>query len=194
MPFPELLEHLRRDEADAWDEFYRRYEPLLRRIARRWMTASLRRQADSMDVVQSVFRIALGAVPGTPFASEGRFIAWLDTVTRHRISHLGRREHGPRRERFDSIPEAGLTHDATLTAEDAAAHAEDLHRLKVAMDGLAPAEREVILLRDFEGLPFAAVAERLGRPSDEAARKLHQRACARLAARIGERLGGSALG
>lgn len=185
VPFPVLLEQLRCGNAAAWDEFYRRYEPLLRRIARRWLTPSLRRQADSVDVVQSVFRAAIRAVPGTPFADEGRLIAWLETVTRHRISHLGRREHGPGRARVTELPADDLGPTGGVSPEEAAQHAEELHRLKVALDALAPPEREAVLLRDFEGLPFATLAGRLGRPSADAARKLHDRACEKLARLLG---------
>jgi RNA polymerase sigma-70 factor (ECF subfamily) len=181
VPFQVLHEQLKAGNLEAWDEFYRRYEPLLRRIARRWLTPSLRRQADSVDVVQSIFRIALGELPGMFFESEGRLLGWLAVVTRHRVSHLGRREKGPGGAALSPLASDG---DAVLGGagpEEAAARAEELHRLKTALDRLPPDEREVVLLRDFEGLSFAETAERLSRPSADAARKLHDRARARLA-------------
>jgi RNA polymerase sigma-70 factor (ECF subfamily) len=182
VPFQVLHERLKAGDLEAWDEFYRRYEPLLRRIARRWLTPSLRRQADSIDVVQSIFRIALAGMPGLFFESEGRLLGWLDVVTRHRVSHLARREKGPGGATLAPLaPDEGPVLGG-VGPEEAAARAEEVHRLKAALDRLPPDEREVVLLRDFEGLAFAEVAERLARPSAEAARKLHDRARARLTA------------
>lgn len=182
LPFPVLLERLRAGDGAAWSEFHRRYEPLLRRVARRWLTPSLRRQAESVDVVQSVFRAALGGLAQATFEDEARLVGWLTTVTRHRVSHLARREHGPGGAR--RLPDDAALAELTggLAPPEAAMRAEAVHRLKQALDALAPAEREALLLHDFEGLPFAEVAERLGRPSADAARKLRDRARARLEA------------
>jgi RNA polymerase sigma-70 factor (ECF subfamily) len=180
-PFPDLLQRLREGDAAAWEEFHRRYEPLVRRVARRWLTPSLRRQADSVDVVQSVFRTALSGVAGTPFENEGRLIAWLSTVARHRVSRLGRRERGPGDAHLGPLDEERLDLTAGLPPPEAAARAEEIHRLKTTLDRLPPAERECVLLRDFEGLGFEEIAKRLERPSADAARKLHDRACSRIA-------------
>jgi RNA polymerase sigma-70 factor (ECF subfamily) len=181
LPFSVLHERLKAGDLEAWEEFHRRYEPLLRRIARRWLTPSLRRQADSIDVVQSVFRIALQGLPGAFFENEGRLLGWLDTVTRHRVSHLARREKGPKGAALGPLEPRAEEVLGGLGPEEAAARAEEIHRLKAALDRLPPDEREVVLLRDFEGLAFSDVAERLSRPSADAARKLHDRARARLA-------------
>lgn len=186
LPFPALLARLREGDAGAWDEFHRRYEPLVRRIARRWLSPSLRRQADSTDVTQSVFRAALEGVPGTPFEHEGRLIAWLGVVTRHRVARLSRRQRGPGGGELGPLDDDALVRLGGLSPEEAAQRAEELHRLKSALDALPPAEREVILLRDFDGLSFEELAARMGRPSADAARKLHDRACARIAGRLGD--------
>lgn len=185
VPFPALLARLRAGELDAWEEFHRRYEPIVRRIARRWLSPSLRRQVDSTDVTQSVFRTVLEGLSGTPFEHEGRLVAWLEAVTRHRVSRAGRRELGPRGRPVVPLDEAILAATGGLAPAEAAERAEDVHRLKVALDGLPPAEREVVLLRDFERLSFAEIAERTGRPTADSARKLHDRACDRLAGRLG---------
>lgn len=186
IPFPALLTRLRAGDLEAWDEFYRRYEPLLRRVARRWLTPSLRRQADSTDVVQSVFRIALAGVPGTFFEHEGRLLGWLSTVTRHRVSHLSRREKGPGGAPISALESGVSPACGDVPPEEAAARAEELHRLKTALDRLPPDEREAVLLRDFEGLGFQEVAARLSRPSADAARKVHDRARERLSGWVRE--------
>jgi RNA polymerase sigma-70 factor (ECF subfamily) len=178
--FNVLHERLKAGDLEAWAEFHRRYEPLLRRVARRWLTPSLRRQADSIDVVQSVFRIAFEGLPGAFFENEGRLLAWLDVVTRHRVSHIARREKGPKGAALGPLESDAAAVLGGVGPVEAAARAEELHRLKAALDRLPPDEREVVLLRDFEGLSFSEAAARLSRPSADAARKLHDRARARL--------------
>lgn len=186
LPFSALLARLRDGDVAAWEEFHRRYEPLVRRIARRWLSPTLRRQADSTDVTQSVFRAVLEGIPGTLFEHEGRLVAWLGVVTRHRVARLARREKGPGGGVLGPLDDAALSRTGGLPPEEAAARAEELHRLKTALDALPPAEREAVLLRDFDGLSFEEIATRLRRPSADAARKLHDRACARLAGRMGD--------
>jgi RNA polymerase sigma-70 factor (ECF subfamily) len=184
-PFPVLHERLRRGDGEAWAEFHRRYEPFLRRVARRWLTPGLRRQADTTDVVQSVFRRTLSGLPGTPIENEARLKSWLATVLRHRISRLGRRERGPGGAAIDPYDEGAAPPAPGTDPAEAAQHAETLHRLKEALDRLPRAEREAVALRDFDALSFAEVAERIGRPSPDAARKLYDRAARRLRADLG---------
>ena len=50
---------------------------------------------------------------------------------------------------------------------------------------MTPAERDVIILRVFEGLSHREIARRLGRPSENAVHKLYGRALAKLAELLG---------
>jgi RNA polymerase sigma-70 factor (ECF subfamily) len=63
-------------------------------------------------------------------------------------------------------------------ARSALTHAilnEDAQRLESAIEALAPAHRDVILLRKFQELSFGEIAERLGK-SEDACRMLLARA------------------
>jgi RNA polymerase sigma-70 factor (ECF subfamily) len=192
LPFPDLLSRMRAGDGAAWEEFHGRYEPILRRMARRWLNPDLRRQADSADVTQSVLRTLLQSEGRVVFEDEGSLRAWLATVMRHRVLRLARRARGPGGETFGDLEPSGGPDgdggDPALLAE----RAEAVHRLKGALDLLPPGDREVLLLREFEDLAFAEVAERTGRPSADAARKAHDRARRRLeeALRRGEAAGG----
>jgi RNA polymerase sigma-70 factor, ECF subfamily len=62
---------------------------------------------------------------------------------------------------------------------------EDSLQLARALDLLPPHYREVVLLRHIEGLPFAQVAEQMGR-TVESVEKLWVRALARLRYLLGE--------
>lgn len=180
LPFPALHARMRAGDAAAWTEFHARYEPLLRQMARRWLSPQLRRQADSVDMTQSVLRILLLSDGQVAFEDEERFRGWLATVMRNRVVRLARRAQGPGGEALEAMdpeeePEGGGPGPDVLAEK-----AEAIHRLKSAMDLLTREEREIILLREFEDLAFGDVAKRLGRPSADAARKAFDRAIHRL--------------
>ncbi len=182
LPFPALYGRMRAGEASAWSEFHARYEPILRAMARRWLNPELRLQADSADMTQSVLRILLQSGGKVAFEDEDRLRAWLATVMRNRVVRLARRARGPRGEgRVDLEEEPPLEEEAPGPPE-LAERAEAVHRLKTCLDLLSREERELILLREFEGLEFGDVARRLGRPTADAARKAFGRARARLEA------------
>ncbi len=174
-PFQVLQGLIRAGDPGALAEFHHRYEPFLRRCARRWLSDSLRRHADSRDMADSVFRQVLPRVGSGRFEDEPRLKAWLAVVMRARVARLARRLRGPGGaaiEDMDGDPLAGREPSPAEAAEQA----ELVHRLRAAMEALAPDEREAVHLREFEGLEYAAVAKHMGRPSADAARKLCERA------------------
>jgi RNA polymerase sigma factor (sigma-70 family) len=180
LPFPALYARMRAGDGPAWAEFHSRYEPLLRAMARRWLSPALRREADSVDMTQSVLRALFQSGGKVAFESEDRLRAWLATVMRNRVVRLARRTRGPGGgARVDLDGEEDLAATAPGPAE-LAERAEAIHRLKGCLDLLSREEREAILLREFEGLEFGDCARRLGRPSADAARKAFARARDRL--------------
>ena len=62
---------------------------------------------------------------------------------------------------------------------------EEIGNLEQALEQMTPAERDVIILRVFEGLSHREIARRLGRPSENAVHKLYGRALAKLAELLG---------
>jgi RNA polymerase sigma-70 factor (ECF subfamily) len=180
LTFAALFERMRAGDRGAWSEFHSRYEPLLRSMARRWLNPELRRQADSVDMTQSVFRILLLKDGSVAFESEERLRAWLATVMRNRVVRLARRARGPGGGARVPIEGSPPRADPSPGPADLVEKAEAIHRLKSCLDLLSREEREVIFLREFEGLEFGDVARRLGRPSADAARKAFTRARERL--------------
>jgi RNA polymerase sigma factor (sigma-70 family) len=180
VPVPALLARMRAGDRDAARLVCERLEPFLRRVARRWLSPAVRRQADSMDIVQSVLRRVVGGAAPSDLADDGRVLAWAATVVRNRVRTLARRK----KDLGGDAVEAGLAEETLpALAEDpaeAAACVEDVTRFREALAALSEDEQNAVLLHDFDGLEFGMVAEVLGRPSADAARKLHQRALARL--------------
>lgn len=180
LPFPALYARMRDGDAAAWGEFQVRYAPLLRLMARRWLTPLLRRQADSTDMAQSVLRVLIQSDGRLAFENEDRFRGWLATVTRNRVVRLARRAHGPGGRALAPLGEGGDLASPGPDPAELAQQAEAVHRLKTAMDLLSRDEREIVCLRAFDELAFSDVARRAGKPSANAARKAYDRAMGRL--------------
>jgi len=91
-----LLEQVQKFPADleAWDEFVRRYHPMIHAWCLKWGLQS----SDADDVSQDVLVNLLTAMRTFKYDPSRRFCAWLKTVTNHALSHFSaerRREPGP---------------------------------------------------------------------------------------------------
>jgi RNA polymerase sigma factor (sigma-70 family) len=115
----------------------------------------------------------------------------VENKIRAKADYFGAARRDMRRER--SIETRGRAEGARSTEPPAPSpspaeillRAEEIGRLEEALAKMAPAERDVIILRVFEGLGHAEIARRLGRPSENAVHKLYGRALARLAGLLG---------
>ena len=90
-----LLERVQRFPADleAWDEFVRRYQPMIRAWCLKWGLQS----SDADDVAQDVLVNLLTAMRTFRYDPARSFHAWLKTVTQHALSQFSagrRREPG----------------------------------------------------------------------------------------------------
>lgn len=193
-PRADLFARIRKGDAIAVHEFYRLTEPFLRSVARRLLNPALRRQVDSIDVTQSVFRRVLApSSKSLQFDDETRFLGWLATIVRNRVRTLSRRTKGPGGGAWVAPEEPMLPAAAERDPGRWAADVEEVQAFREAMQQLKPEEQEVIALHDFEGMTFQQVADLLGRTSSEAVRKQHARALARLRKRIAPARGDGAV-
>jgi RNA polymerase sigma-70 factor (ECF subfamily) len=172
-------------------ELYRNYLSLL---ARTQIDLHLRGRASASDVVQDAFMAAhrdFGQFRGN---TEAELLAWLRGILVHKVAGLVEKhalaaKRDVRRERRFNGGLAGLQQSAAridaLLVSQCSSPSTHLHRREraaVLADLLAqlPSHyREVIVLRDLEGLGFAEVGIRMGR-STAAVRKLWVRAIDRL--------------
>ena len=180
----ELLERMRAGDEFAAQRLYTRVEPFLRSVARRSLGAGMRRQVESEDIADSAFRRVLESSARTHFESDGRVLGWMATIVRNRIRTLARKLDAPGGRPFLPLLEGGLPDAPGLDPVRMASAAEELARFREALARLPGVEQEVIVLRDFADLPFREVASLMGRPSADAARKLHSRALDRLGTAI----------
>jgi len=173
-------------------------EPLRRMIDMR-IDHALARRVDASDVVQDVLLEASCRLadylrnPAIPFHLWLRQIAHDRMIDEHR-RHRGAAKRSLDRERPLAAPEftdqsgfdlaAGLR-DPGLTPAAASLRRELERRFRLALDDLDEADREIILLRHFEGLSNSEAAQTLGL-SEPAAGMRHLRALRKLRAQLGE--------
>lgn len=138
---------LRLGSLDAIDVLYDRYAAGLLRLAR-YMSGS---ESDAEDIVHDVF-VALPSAIGK-YRERGRLGAWLSRLVVNRT--LDHRRAAARR---------GALHQAAATQQTitAASVPEDALELDSAIAALAPALRDVFVLRAVEGHSHAEIAALLG--------------------------------
>jgi RNA polymerase sigma-70 factor (ECF subfamily) len=83
-----LLERVKSDESEAWDQLVSLYAPLVYQWCRGW---SLREQ-DTTDIFQEVFQAVAVHISGFRKQREGdTFRGWLRTITRNKVHDYFRR-------------------------------------------------------------------------------------------------------
>ena len=157
------------------DTLARRYQPGLRAMVRRSLGDGLRRHVESMDVVQETFAQAMGAIDRLEVRREDSVDHWLRKIALRVIYGYDKHYHAIKR---DSIREQPL--EDTLVERGAGPGTvvvgrEEFELFVRALSRLPSTERELVRLRQREGLPWADVARRTGYPSGDAARMCFQR-------------------
>lgn len=182
MPAPDrpttaaLLASARTDPA-AVGALFERHRPYLMLLARIQIGRRLRGKADAADVVQETFLDACRQFPSFRGDSAEVFTAWLRHLLAGQIAALVRRychtqardvtlERTLQRELGSSSDRIIRLADTGTSPSGVVAGREEQFRLAVALEQLPPDYREVILLRQIEGRPFADVAAAMGRSED----------------------------
>lgn len=184
--FQALIGRMRAGDQRAAEELIRRYEPMVRRVARvRLVDTRLRRQLDTMDICQSVMgsffvRAAMGQYElDTP----EQLLRLLATMTRNKLANQANHHRAAVRDNRRIDPgglEAGeiAGRDGSPSRQLAARELLDEAKRRLSED-----ERRLLDLRD-EGREWAEIAA-LVNGSPEALRKKLARAIERVANEIG---------
>src|SRR5262249_10332635 len=169
------------------------YRPYLREVANRILGRQLSVKVDASDVVQDCFQMAHEQFTQFRGADAKQWRHWLLAMVRNRAKKIRRHWH---QEMRDVDREQPLTPSSSLqfpVAGDGSSPSQELDRrervarLLALIERLRPDYRDVIALRYLENLPYAEVAARMHR-SEEAVRKLCERAFRRVRAECGEEL------
>jgi len=176
--FTALLRKAQQGDAEALRELHARYESRVLAVVHRRLAPALRSRCDTADVAQSVFEDVLRDLPKFEDRGEEAFRHWLYLKAENKIRDAWRRrcrpDGGPREaplETSDGDRVAGRRRGPATQAGDA----DDVARLRAVVATLSSGQREILSLRDDEGLAFGQIAERLGLAGADAARMRYAR-------------------
>lgn len=179
----DLVNAAQKGDRIALERLLARYQERVGRIVRLRLGPALRQQLESGDIVQQVLLDAFRSLDRYETRDEAGFLAWLAGIAEHRIRdaveyHTSEKRDPARMQPLeahdaDSSPPRSAPVDPATTPPESASRAEQVDRLEACLAELPEADRELVVLRDYIGLSWAEVAERVGCPSPDAARMRH---------------------
>lgn len=149
-----LIDRVARGDHFAFEVLVRRHGPAVRRFAR-----ALTDDASADDVTQDAMLDAFRGASG--YRGESSVRSWLFTLARNRAFH---HRSAARRRALSDTPliELGVAAGFGQNPERLAEAVERHDAVVAALSRLAPEEREVLVLRDIEGLTGDEAAAVLG--------------------------------
>jgi RNA polymerase sigma-70 factor (ECF subfamily) len=191
-----LLPLAKAGQADALGQLLEPYRNYLELLARLQIGRRLQSKVDAADLVQETFLDAYATFGEFRGATERELVGWLRQVLAYNLASLVRRYCGTRRRNVELERELARALDESSQALDRgfvaansspSQQAERREQAVLLADALGqlPADyREVIILRQLEGLTFPEVARQMNR-SQESVKKLWVRGLARLRVVLG---------
>lgn len=164
----ELVAAFQGGDASAFDTLVGRWERKIQGAIYRVLGAG----EDARDLCQEVFLKAYRAL-GT-FKQEARFSSWLYQIALNACRDRLRRRRGRTQVSLDDLEGAHEPLHAGPSALDLV-EAQDLARaVQAAMDTLPHEQREVIALKEYQGLTFVEIAETLDVPVSTVKTRLYR--------------------
>jgi RNA polymerase sigma-70 factor (ECF subfamily) len=166
----ELVAATREGDATAFDQLVHRWDRKIHGAAFRVLGS----HEDAREVSQEAFLKAYRAIGG--FEQRARFSSWLYQIALNLCRDRLRRKRG---RHMVSLDELGEAEGARLLPSAPSLHREvealDLsRRVARAVAELAPEQREVIVLKEYQELTFAEIAEVLGTPVSTVKTRLYR--------------------
>lgn len=172
VPDSDLLEAARGGDARSLETLLERHQEQVYRFGMKMC----RDPEDARDVLQDTLLAMARNV--RDFRGASSISTWLYTIARNFcIKKRRRSKFAPDRERSldtDAAPDAARLADPAMGAEEALAGKEVEQALERGIRALEPIYREVLLLRDVEGLTALEVAEVLGVSVQAVKSRLHR--------------------
>ncbi len=164
-PIDALLERARAGDARALEQLLATVAPSVHRFGLRMC----KNADDAEDVLQDTL-LSIATHLGE-FEGRSSLLSWVFTLARTACSRRRRGLKNRPMTRAEDVPEAS---DSAPTPEQSAADHELAAAVGRALDALADDHREVIALRDIEGLTAPEAAEALGISVDALKSRLHR--------------------
>jgi RNA polymerase sigma-70 factor (ECF subfamily) len=183
-----LLEQARLGDAEAFERLVARHRPALRRAIQRRLDPKLLPRVDASDIVQEAELEAFNRFDDYLEREPMPFRLWLLKTAHERLLKAVRRhlDAGKRTIKLEvPLPDRSSLDLARQLAAGGPTPSAEVHRrelarrVRVALGELSETDREIVLLRNFEGCSNQEVAHLLD-ISPEAAKKRYARALLRL--------------
>jgi RNA polymerase sigma-70 factor (ECF subfamily) len=177
----DLVERARRGDQTAWEILVTRYRAPLQRFARTRLARQHHRMTDTEDVVQDVTINVFRRLHRIELRFPGALLAYLRRSISNRVADEHRRavRQGPTATLDDEFP------DGRISPLEATIGHDQVRAYRAALRLLAADDRTAIVMRLERGASYEAIAERLGKPTANAARVAVARAMFKLAKQMG---------
>lgn len=171
-----LVERLRRRDEAAFNLFVRAYQQKVFTVVARM----LGNRADAEDLAQEVFITVFRSIDS--FRGDARLSTWLYRVAvnhcKNRIKYLDRRARKTSREIGDTPEQAVADGGGVMTPiarPDDSAQGTELEKVvQRALALIDPDHRELIVLRELEGLSYEEIMAITGLPEGTVKSRLHR--------------------
>ena len=194
---PRLIAAAQSGDSEALGELLNDYRKYLVFLARTGLHHHLQGKADPSDIAQEVCLAAHGNIADFQGETAEEFAGWLrgilsNLLAMHVRKFLGTQKRDPRLEQnlnaslasASGFLQSRIAAEITSPSQHFARNEAFLQRAE-ALESLPEDDRQVIVLRHVDGLPFAEVAKAMGRSVDSV-EKLWVRGLAKLKTTMGE--------
>jgi RNA polymerase sigma-70 factor (ECF subfamily) len=165
----ELVQACQAGEKSAFDVLVARWEDRIRGAAYRFLGS----EEEARDVAQEAFLKAYRALGG--FKGEARFSSWLYQIATNLCRDRLRRRKARATVSLEELEETG----AEMAETEPGAHERLLQRdlaraVRRAIRALPEEQREVVILKEYEGLTFLEIAHALDAPVSTVKTRLYR--------------------
>lgn len=165
----ELVEACQAGETTAFDVLVSRWEDRIRGAAFRFLGS----EEEARDVSQEAFLKAYRAIGS--FKREARFSSWLYQIATNLCRDRLRRRRTRATVSLEELEEAGRTMVEAGPGADERLQQEELARsVRRAVSSLSDEQREVVVLKEYQGLTFLEIAQALDVPVSTVKTRLYR--------------------
>lgn len=154
----ELIKRCQQGDELAWEVLVRQHQGRICSIAYTYVGD----QDEALDLAQDIFVRVFNRLDSC--SDPEKFISWLVRIARNAcIDHLRRRKARPPRRDIPAEEMTALS-DKRPTPEDDLLHSDRQRLVHKALQELSEINREIIVLKDIQGLPLEEIAQMLDAP------------------------------
>ncbi|MBF0107543.1 MAG: sigma-70 family RNA polymerase sigma factor [Deltaproteobacteria bacterium] len=177
-----LVNKAKAGEGKALDLLLERYMGRVLKIVRMRLGAHLRQKTESMDIVQEVMIRALNGFETFEPKDEAAFLHWISKLVSNEIrdladyhqaqkrdlnkEHKKAKDQDPSRSVISNLPAKSMYRPSFQVQLK-----QEVLELETALDQLSEDQRDVVVMRQYEGMSFKDIAEMLNTTEDAARMK-----------------------